>query len=79
MTMLHREFIDYIYLAHYHHNMNLTVSEGINNNCEVIIIPSAMGSDEYSDSLMTGAKASALLDIYVKNQGRKLQYNIFLN
>jgi hypothetical protein len=79
LSILHREFIDYLYIAHYHHSSLLTVGEGLTNDVETIQIPSVMGSDEYSDSLMTGAKAGALFDIYEKNKGRTIQYKIKLN
>lgn len=79
LTMKHRKFIDYFYTAHLHHGMTVTVGESENNNCEVILIPSVMGTDDYADDLMTGSKASALLDIYTEDEGRKIQYNILLN
>ena len=79
LSMQHRKFYDYCYLGHVHHGESVTVSEGNNNNCEVLIIPSIMGSDEYSDRLMLGAKAGARLDIYTPQDGRIIGYNIKLN
>jgi hypothetical protein len=79
LSNLHRSFIDYLYVAHFHHAGSLTVGESKTNNVELIQIPSVMGSDEYSDSLMTGAKAGAEFAIYEKNKGRRIIHNILLN
>jgi hypothetical protein len=79
LTMLHKRFIDYLFIGHYHHGNNLTVSAGDSHNIEVIQTSSIMGSDEYSDKLMTGAKAGAELHIFEKGKGRIIQYNFILN
>lgn len=79
LSILHREFIDFLYIAHFHHAGSLTVGEGLTNDMEIINIPSVMGSDEYSDSLMTGAKAGANFSVYEKNKGRTIEYKIKLN
>ncbi|MCR8641532.1 hypothetical protein NV379_02575 [Paenibacillus sp. N1-5-1-14] len=79
LSVLHREFIDYLYIAHFHHAGSLTVGIGANNDIEVIQIPSVMGSDEYSDSLMTGAKAGALFSVFERGKGRAIEYKIKLN
>lgn len=79
LTMLHKRFIDYLFIGHYHHGNSLTVSSGENHNIEVIQTSSIMGSDEYSDKLMTSAKAGAELHIFEKDKGRVIQYNFLLN
>ena len=79
LSVLHREFIDYLYIAHFHHGGTLTVGEGLTNDVEIIQIPSVMGSDEYSDSLMTGAKAGANFSVYEKDKGRAISYTIKVN
>lgn len=78
LSLLHRTFIDYLFVAHFHHSGTLTVGEGVNNNIEMIQIPSIMGSDEYSDSLMTGAKSGALFSVFEKGKGRTIEYRIRL-
>ena len=75
----HRKFYDYAYLGHLHHAETITVGEGETNNCEVLLVPSVMGADSYSDDLMTGSKAGARLDIFEKDKGRAIGYNILLN
>ena len=49
------------------------------NVVEMIKIPSIMGSDDYSDYLMTGSKAGAVINIFEEGKGRTTQYNIILN
>lgn len=78
LSQLHREFIDYLFVAHFHHAGSLTVGEGLDNDIELIQIPSVMGADEYSDSLMTGAKAGALFSVFEKGRGRTIEYRIKL-
>jgi hypothetical protein len=77
--MLKRKFFDYLYISHFHHGSSLTVGETETNNVEVIQLDSIMGSDEYSDSLMTGAKAGANLSIYEEGKGRTISYSFILN
>ncbi len=79
LSNLHRQFVDHLYISHFHHSGTLTVGESKTSNVEVIQVPSVMGSDEYSDSLMTGAKAGAIFDIYENEKGRKITHNIILN
>jgi hypothetical protein len=79
LSLLHREFIDVLYLAHFHHAGSLTVGESLTSDIEVINIPSVMGSDEYADSLMTGAKAGAVFDVYERGKCRTVHYKIKLN
>lgn len=79
ISMLKRTFYDYLYVSHFHHGSSLTVGETSTNNIEVVQLPSIMGSDEYSDSLFTGAKAGANLSIYEEGKGRTVSYNFVLN
>jgi hypothetical protein len=79
LSMLHRKFFDFLYVAHFHHGGSLTVGEGSTNDIEIIQVPSVMGSDEYADSLMTGAKAGAIFDVYEQGKGRTINYKIKLN
>jgi hypothetical protein len=79
ISMLKRKFFDYLYVSHFHHGSSLTVGETETHNIEVIQLDSIMGSDEYSDSLMTGAKAGANISIYEEGKGRTISYNFVLN
>ncbi|PLR72303.1 hypothetical protein [Bacillus sp. UMB0728] len=79
ISMMKRKFYDFLYVSHFHHGSSLTVGETDTHNIEVVQLPSIMGSDEYSDSLMTGAKSGANLSIYEKGKGRTISYNFILN
>ncbi|MCY7679863.1 hypothetical protein MH122_13755 [Bacillus pumilus] len=79
LSQLKRKFYDYMYISHFHHGNMLTVGEASGHNVQVIQLPSVMGSDEYSDSLMTGAKAGANLSIFESGKGRTIQYDYILN
>lgn len=79
LSMLHREFIDYLILSHFHHAEEITVGEGESNDCEIIILPSVMGSDKFSDKLMTGAKAAAKMLIFEESKGKVTSHTLKLN
>jgi hypothetical protein len=79
LSMLKRKFFDYLYISHFHHGSSLTVNETETNNVEVVQLPSVMGSDEYADTFMSGAKAGANLSIYETNKGRTISYSFILN
>lgn len=79
VNTIHRKFYDTIILGHYHSSYEKTLFEGIDNNIELLISPSIVGSDPYSDSLLLGSKSSAKLHIYEKGKGRVQTNNIILN
>ena len=56
MTMLYREFIDTLIIGHQHASREMIGYEGDNSDAEVLVCPSFIGSDPYSDKLMVGAK-----------------------
>lgn len=74
-------FFDYGFFAHTHHSDIKTIGEGQsgNNNCEIIKVPSIMGTDEYADDLLVGAKAGAVLIEFTESQGKRVTYDIILN
>lgn len=61
LQMLHGITIDILIMGHLHHEENITVGENVNGNIKVILLPAIMGSDNFSDSLFTGAKSGATL------------------
>lgn len=77
INTMHRKFYDTIILGHWHTSYEKTLFEGIDNNVELIISPSIVGSDPYSDTLLVGSKSSAKLHIYEKGKGR-VQSNTFI-
>lgn len=79
-SQLHRKFFDVSYFGHMHHEIQMTTNEAKTHDCEVVYVPSIMGSDEYSDdNYFGGSKASAKLDIYEEGKCRKASFKILLN
>ncbi|MDU4051105.1 MAG: hypothetical protein E7H33_09335 [Clostridium perfringens] len=75
-----RKFIDVAYFGHLHHEQQFTTNEAPTHDCEVVYIPSIIGSDEYcDDNFFGGAKSSAKLDIYEDGKCRKGSFKIILN
>jgi len=79
LSQLHREFYDFVFLAHYHSGSEMIVGESIINDSEVLICPSFVGSDPYSDSLMVGSKASCKIFGFDYYKGHTETYKILLN
>lgn len=75
----YRIFFDYAFFAHKHSSGSRPVGEGETNNCEVINVPSIMGSDDYADDLFVGSKAGATLIEFTEKQGKRKTYDIILN
>lgn len=75
----YRTFFDYGFFAHKHFSNIKVVGEGLTNNCELIGIPSIMGSDTYADDLLLGSKAGATLIEFTEKQGKRKTYDIILN
>lgn len=74
-----RVFIDYGIFAHLHHEAIITHDEGIDNDCEIIRLPSIIGTDTYADKLLKGSKASAILLKFEEGKGRTQENKFILN
>lgn len=74
-----RVFIDYGFFAHFHNEVIQTVDEGIDNDCEIIRIPSIIGTDNFADGILEGAKSSALLLKFEEGKGRTQENKFILN
>lgn len=79
LSMLRRSFIDYLILGHYHAGKEITSNEGCCGDAEVLIAPSFVGSDPYSDSLMKGSKAAVKIYGFNEIYGHDETYKIILN
>ncbi len=79
ISMMRREFVDILILGHFHSGKQMTVGEGCCSDCEVLINPSFVGSDPYSDSLMKGSKAAVSIygihEIYGHDETHKVILN----
>jgi len=78
LQILHRINIDLLILGHFHHENILTVGENKNGNIKVILLPSVMGSDVFSDTLLTGSKSGATL-IEISNKKGLTTTEVILN
>ena len=74
-----RIFIDYGFFAHFHNETIQTIDEGIDNDCEIIRIPSIIGTDNFADGILEGAKSSALLLKFEEGKGRTQENKFILN
>lgn len=58
-SLLHQKLYSYMFLGHMHAAQEIVVGEKDNHNCEVLVCPSIIGSDPYSDKLTRGSKGAA--------------------
>ena len=79
LSMLHRKFYDYVLTAHLHASNDMTVGEGDSNDTEVLVCPSFIGSDPYSDKLMKGSKAACKVFVFDNKNGHIGTDKIILN
>ena len=79
MSMLKRRFIDYLILGHFHNGKEIPSSESCCYDTEVLVSPSFIGSDPYSDSIMKGAKASVKIYGFDDLYGHTETHKIILN
>ncbi|EGT3606926.1 hypothetical protein ACSW9O_16135 (plasmid) [Clostridium perfringens] len=78
-SMQHRVFYDLILMGHLHGGQQISVGESENGNSELVIVPSIVGSDPYSDTLKKGSKSMAKLFKLEEGNGITENYTIVLN
>ena len=79
ISILHKKFYDTVLLGHYHAGKEIPSHEGILGDAEVLISPSFVGSDPYSDKLYKGSKACVKVYGFDKLFGHTETYKIMLN
>lgn len=79
LSMLTHEFVDYLILGHYHNGKEIPCFETQSNDTEILISPSFIGSDPYSDSIMKGSKAAVKIYGFDSHDGHTETYKILLN
>lgn len=79
ISMLKHKFVDYLLLGHYHNGKEISVQESTYIDTEILISPSFMGSDPYSDSLMKGNKSAVKIYGFSEDKGHNETYKIILN
>lgn len=79
ISFKNRKFYDTIIVAHFHSGKEIVVGEGKNNDVEVLVCPSFIGTCPYADSLLLGAKASCKIFVFDEKYGHTDTYKIMLN
>ena len=79
LSMLRRSFLDYLLLGHWHNGREIPSFEGVCNDTEVLVSPSFIGSDPYSDSIMKGSKAAVKVYGFSNVYGHTETYKFILN
>lgn len=73
------EPVDYLLLGHFHNAQEISSNEGCCHDTEVLLAPSFVGSDPYSDSIFKGSKAAAKIFGFDETEGHTESYKITLN
>ena len=79
MSILHKKFYDCVLIGHFHNGKEVPSHEGILGDAEVLVCPSFVGSDPYSDKIVKGSKSSVKIFGFDKLFGHTETYKIILN
>ncbi len=79
LELFHGLAFDVVFMGHFHAGKEMVCAEGNQGDKEVIIAPSFIGSDPYSDSLLKGAKSSVKIYGLSVLKGITESYKIVLN
>lgn len=79
ISILHKKFYSTVLLGHYHNGKEIPSHEGILGDAEVLISPSFVGSDPYSDKLCKGSKACVKVYGFDELYGHTETYKFILN
>lgn len=79
ISILHKKFYDTVLLGHYHSGKEIPSHEGFLGDSEILISPSFVGSDPYSDSLCKGSKSSVKVYGFDRLYGHTETYKFILN
>lgn len=73
------EMIDYVLLGHQHNHKVVTGNDGYTYDTEVLVSPSFVGSDPFSDLIMKGSKAAVMIYGFHEYEGHNETYKFILN
>lgn len=79
LSMKHRVFYDYVFLAHFHSSCEKTVDEAETSDVEYLICPSFIGTDPFSDKICKGAKSACKLFVFDNTYGHTGTEKFILN
>lgn len=78
-SALHQRFYSYLFMGHLHAAQEIVVGERDGHNCEVLISGALIGSCQYSDKILKGAKASAKIYEFDEDYGHISSKTFILN
>lgn len=79
ISILHKKFYDCVLLGHLHNGKEIPSHEGMLGDAEILISPSFVGSDPYSDSIHKGSKAAVKIYGFDRYFGHIETRKIILN
>lgn len=79
ISILHKKFYDTVLLGHFYNGKEIPSHEGILGDAEVLISPSFVGSDPYSDSICKGSKSCVKVYGFDRLYGHTETYKFILN
>lgn len=79
ISILHKKFYDCVLIGHLHNGKEIPSHEGILGDAEILISPSFVGSDPYSDSICKGSKAAVKIYGFDRYFGHVETQKIILN
>lgn len=78
LSCLHKQFYDCVLLAHFHGGHEITAGEKFLYDTEILVCPSFVGSDPYSDTLTKGSKSACKIYGFTECKGHTETYKIVL-
>lgn len=79
MSAFKREFIDYALLGHLHNYKTVSDNSGLTYDTEVLVCPSFIGADPYSESLLKTSKPACMIFGFDEKFGLNETHKIILN
>jgi len=79
LSVLNREFIDYLIMGHYHGSKEFVNGDAATIDTETIIVPSFIGGDPYSESIFRSSKSSAQILGFNRKYGHTETYKFILS
>lgn len=73
------KMVDYVIMGHQHGSKEITCNIRGGYNTEVLVAPSFIGSDPYSESLYKGSKSACKIFGFDRKDGHTETYNLILN
>ena len=78
-SALHQKFYSYMMIGHLHSPQEIVVGERDHHNCEVLVSGAMIGSCQYSDKILKGAKACAKIYTFDEKHGHIGSTTFILN